>query len=397
MRHTASWSVVLAACCTHLIPVAAHVDSCLKEVPWRDEPTCSAASSRGDLGFQHQNVGSILSKWEGPSNCIGEFCIYVNKDFGGGCVLVSTEENAQAVAEMTAALPALRRESDAFYSTPVEGKGVGLIASRLIKAGEEIMAQAPTLLMQNDAHYYMEDEAQSGLYETAVQMLPAPRRRAFNKLMGHNVRTKVDKNSFRMFLLGNSSEGIHLGSFVEASWFNHDCRPNIQYRIRNLTHSTIAVRDIAPGEELTISYINSMLPLAERRERLSDWGFNCTCQHCLASAAEVAASDARLKRIEALEKKLDDFNDRSVTAETGKELVELYEKERLHIYLGHVYTRAALNFALFGEVERASKYAAVAAEAVEREYGREAGDFHSMRMLVEDPRSHWTWGRRRYL
>ena len=169
-----------------------------------------------------------------------------------------------------------------------------------------------------------------------------------------------------------------------------------QYRIKNLTHSTVAVRDIAAGEELTVTYVDAMLPRAQRQARLRDWGFNCTCAHCAAGEAEGAESDARLRRIAELEKKLDDFTDLSVTAETGAELVALYQAEQLDIYLGHVYTRAALNFALLGDTERASEYAALAVVAVEREFGPEAGDIESMRMLAEDPQNHWTWGRSRY-
>ena len=97
-----------------------------------------------------------------------------------------------------------------------------------------------------------------------------------------------------------------------------------QYRINNLTHSTVAVRDIAAGEELTITYVDAMLPRAERQARLHDWGFNCTCAHCAAGDADGAESDARLRRIAELEKKLDDFEDKSVTAETGAELVARY-------------------------------------------------------------------------
>lgn len=38
---------------------------------------------------------------------------------------------------------------------------------------------------------------------------------------------------------------------------NHDCRPNVDYRFdpKTLTQRTAAIRDIAEGEELTLSYI----------------------------------------------------------------------------------------------------------------------------------------------
>lgn len=162
-----------------------------------------------------------------------------------------------------------------------------------------------------------------------------------------------------------------------------------------MTHTTVAARDIAPGEELSISYIELMLSREERRSRLRRWGFECACSHCSMSDEEVAASDARLRKIEELETALENFNETIVTAETGAQLVELYEKERLDIYLGQVYTRAALNFALFGEEEKARRYALAAVEAVERESGPNASDAKAMRILAENPKKHWTWGKRR--
>lgn len=162
-----------------------------------------------------------------------------------------------------------------------------------------------------------------------------------------------------------------------------------------MTHTTVAARDILPGEELSISYIDLMISREERRSRLRRWGFECSCSHCSMSDSEAAASDARIHKIEELEAALENFNETIVTAETGAELVELYEKERLDVYLGEVYTRAALNFALFGEEDKARRYALAAVEAVERESGKNAGDAKAMRILAENPRAHWTWGRRR--
>ena len=162
-----------------------------------------------------------------------------------------------------------------------------------------------------------------------------------------------------------------------------------------MTHTTVAVRDIAPGEELTVSYIDATLPRDERQERLRDWGFNCTCSQCAQSDLDSALSDGRVARIRSLERDLDNFAEMSVTADTGSELVDLYEKERLHIYLGAALTRAAINYALFGEAKKASEYAAAAAEAVARENGPLAADIKPMKVLAADPKNHWSWGKRR--
>lgn len=162
-----------------------------------------------------------------------------------------------------------------------------------------------------------------------------------------------------------------------------------------MTHTTVAARDIAPGEELTISYIELMLSREERRSRLRKWGFECSCSHCNVSDKEAAESDARLQKIAELESALENFNETVVTADTGAQAAALYEMERLHTYLGAAYTRAALNYALFGEEEKARVLARAAAEALEREFGPDSADARAMRVLAENPRKHWTWGKRR--
>ena len=36
------------------------------------------------------------------------------------------------------------------------------------------------------------------------------------------------------------------------------------------------------GEEVTISYIDETMPLADRQEALRDYGFTCACAKCVA-------------------------------------------------------------------------------------------------------------------
>jgi hypothetical protein len=92
---------------------------------------------------------------------------------------------------------------------------------------------------------------------------------------------------------------------------------------------------------------------------------------------------------------LNNFKDIKVTAETGAEYVRLHEEEGLHAHLGSAYTRAALNFALFGDEKRSREYAQKAAEELSIEKGPNSGDAQAMKGLAEDPRAHWTWGKRR--
>lgn len=84
-----------------------------------------------------------------------------------------------------------------------------------------------------------------------------------------------------------------------------------------------------------------------------------------------------------------------MTADTGAEYAALHEEEGLYASLGSAYTRAALNFALFGDEDRSREYALKAAEELDIEKGPESADAQAMRGLADDPRAHWTWGKRR--
>ncbi|KAI2462972.1 SET domain-containing protein [Annulohypoxylon bovei var. microspora] len=345
------------------------------------------------LKWDHHST-SPRPSWEGPEHCVNETCIFSNQGLGDGSVLLTTERNARIASNFPIAVgPTVT--TPPFHIAEVPGKGIGIVSDKKIRKGEIILVRHPTMLVQTAPHVGMEQATRDMLYDLAVENLPQRGQELFMGQMGRDVHDKIETNCFQLYIDGANESGSHLGCYPEISRFNHDCRPNIHYRITNMTHTTVAARDISPGEELSISYIELMLSREERRSRLRRWGFECSCAHCSMSDEDAAASDARLQRIEELETALENFNETIVTAETGAQIAELYEKEKLDIYLGQVYTRAALNFALFGEEAKARRYALAAVEAVEMESGSDAGDAKAMRILAENPRAHWTWGRRR--
>ncbi|KPI89380.1 hypothetical protein ABL78_1506 [Leptomonas seymouri] len=83
--------------------------------------------------------------------------------------------------------------------------------------------------------------------------------------------------------LSHSSRGQ--GIYGVGCLFNHSCEPNlsVQYTASNdETLSVVALRDIADGEELTISYIDTSLPHVERQQQLFEhYLFECRCTRCL--------------------------------------------------------------------------------------------------------------------
>ncbi len=76
--------------------------------------------------------------------------------------------------------------------------------------------------------------------------------------------------------------------YITASLLNHSCDPNLNvgFPYNDGTVVLTAARDVEPGEQLTISYIDRDLPVPARQEQLLfSYGFKCGCDRCKEEAA----------------------------------------------------------------------------------------------------------------
>lgn len=366
-------------------------------------PTPSRATSLGSGGGSSNETG-----WVGPQHCVREYCVYSNREFAGGLVVITDEKNAKRISKLSdntaGGSKAPGSAPPPFYATEVPGKGIGLVANRTIKRGERIMLWQPTYMIHRKLTDVLSPDEQQYILDAALMKLPAPRRRAFSRQLGqfggHRVRDILMTNAFQMDVGRDAEEGSeqghHLGNFPDVSRFNHDCRPNVAYYMdEQLVHHTHAVREIPAGEELTLTYVDPFGPHDARQSHiLQSWGFACTCPHCSMSAARVRESDARLQEIDRIEAELADVGSPRATLKLVRRLLELYDKERLDVKLHGAYVLAALNYNLFGDAAKAKKYAELAVETGIVEYGPEADDVQSMRDLAKNPRAHFTWRKR---
>lgn len=262
------------------------------------------------------------------------------------------------------------------------------------------MEWQPTFMIHRKFTEDLSPEEQQHLLDSALLKLPAARRRAFSRQLGqfggHPPSDILLTNSFQMDVGGDRGEGHHLGNFPDVSRFNHDCRPNVAFRIdHQLAHHTHAVRDIHAGEELTLAYMNPFETHAVRqRHILQSWGFKCTCQHCSMNEEGIRESDVRLYEINELEAELGDFTSKKASVRMTERLLDLYEKEKLDAKIHGAYVLAALNYNLFGEATNAKKYASLAVQAGIVEFGPDADDVKAMQELARDPVSHFTWRKR---
>ena len=81
----------------------------------------------------------------------------------------------------------------------------------------------------------------------------------------------------------SSSKGQ--GIYTIGACFNHSCEPNLQILYSEENDETlvaVCIRDIAPGDECTISYINEEMRYIERHQQLFEhYLFDCLCAKCV--------------------------------------------------------------------------------------------------------------------
>jgi len=85
-------------------------------------------------------------------------------------------------------------------------------------------------------------------------------------------------------LARSAAHGSGTAVYALPSLLNHSCDPNVDavWRHGDSKITLAARRDIAAGEELTITYIDASEPAEERREALRfAYGFECRCAACV--------------------------------------------------------------------------------------------------------------------
>jgi tetratricopeptide (TPR) repeat protein len=81
-------------------------------------------------------------------------------------------------------------------------------------------------------------------------------------------------------------EGIQSGLFAYASRFNHACDANTWFIFIGETIFIRTRRDVAAGEEITVGYTHSAMPLGQRTAALAERGFTCNCAMCVEQRAD---------------------------------------------------------------------------------------------------------------
>ena len=188
--------------------------------------------------------------------------------------------------------------TDTYMASSIQGKGIGLVATRDIRIGEEVIRETPLLVLRNGFSTEIATAAALSLSDSDQTL--------YNELsdcysMGGSPKTAM--GIFMTNALPLGSQGNMGGVFPRIARINHSCRPNMNYHYNSKTGtgSVHALRPIPPGEELTQSYIPPCQPTADRRAFLfNSFNFKCTCSCCVAESKTKDKSDQRRAEIQML-------------------------------------------------------------------------------------------------
>ncbi|KAL2194263.1 hypothetical protein P885DRAFT_71576 [Corynascus similis CBS 632.67] len=199
----------------------------------------------------------------------------------------------------------LRLPTDApFELRPSAGKGWGVFATRRIARGALILKENPLFIIRkHPAHITEQDVWQ------AFQQLPSKEKEQFLLLRDNSVKPFASmnaacaENSFSLATPEKSkkSKAPAHGLFLLHSRFNHSCLPNAKIpTVEGESIKSFAVRDILPGEEITICY-EPDFQCRPRLERHQILRFTCDCEACQPGTLFQQLSDSRRRLIRGLE------------------------------------------------------------------------------------------------
>jgi hypothetical protein len=147
--------------------------------------------------------------------------------------------------------------------------------------------------------YFLQQEPNMSAMEELEQQQQQPHAGASSSSNSSSGSSSSSSSAQSLFAPALHRNGFIVGedlmlSVLLASLTNHSCEPNVASRLGagqggggapELVFT--ALRDIAAGEQLLLSYIDCSQGFAARRERLTaGFGFHCACARCVREALE---------------------------------------------------------------------------------------------------------------
>lgn len=234
------------------------------------------------------------------------------------------------------------------------------------------MLDSPGIIASAQVPMHVSPSEGSRLFQSAITMLDDLTRQEVLALDGHgdtDINGILEKNAFSCQFGDGGTGDDYLCLFPEVSRINHACRPNAnaKFSSRMLSMEIRALQDIAPGEEISISYGKVELKHSERQSLYSaNWGFACSCDLCTASKSAIAESDWRRERFGQLHEMLVSLTAESYNVERvlgwEKEILAISEVEGFESLIMEDMERMAYVYAGLGHIAEAVLWAQKAKE-----------------------------------
>lgn len=267
-----------------------------------------------------------------------------------------------------------------------------MVATTSIARGSLILSESPL--------FTLEDHGKNAIMiASKLRALPREQQQVFFSL--HNAWAQQISPLLGIVKTNSHALGVRAtacGIFPECSRFNHSCVPNAAYSWDGIRskENIYAVKDIAAGEQITVSYLGSKGNECRSSRQLKlmlSWRFYCCCEACNKSEEEIAASDAKRQEIARLDEVVGDgvlimVNPARMLGYCRK-ILQLYKEEGLEdVSLYRSYYDALQACVAHGDMARASAFAALALEVKETCEGKDAMGLGEIKSLIKHPENH---------
>ncbi|KAG8667801.1 hypothetical protein FPOAC1_012640 [Fusarium poae] len=278
-----------------------------------------------------------------------------------------------------------------FEVQPIPGKGKGLIAIRRITMGTRILIESPLLQSNNAPPASLEP-----ILARKLKALTKEQQRQFlslhNNFPGKYPFSGIMETNALPCWNGEASGGA---VYPIICLINHSCNANAHSSWNEaLEQQTIhATRDIAPGEEITISYGDADLFARRKTWLRENFGFDCNCSVCLLPPAELEKSDRRRELIQQLDTRIGDLfcmmSRPNVSLANCRLLLQVLKEEFANgttPLLANAYNDAFLVVIRHGDVARGAIFAERAYQIRIICYGGDHPETQMIQRLAEDPK-----------
>jgi hypothetical protein len=296
--------------------------------------------------------------------------------------ITGLDEDAKEVASNHASLSpvsSLNHDCLLFAILPSPGEGLGCFSNSIIPAG--------TLILQETPLFAIAEPRTNAAVIAAFSHLTSSQQQQYLGLHAVNANSIGSDRVVDIFNSNAWQTGSRTSILVRAARFNHCCVPNASFAWNpRLACITVhAIITIPANTQIKLSYEPPYQRRSQRREKLSAYGFVCSCVSC---GLDVVASDKKRTRMALLDARIRVTRRRKGKAEAPKEaleLVKLLQQEGLvGEALGLAYHDAADGWRKYGRLDLALQCALKELDVCIMCFGLESPYVEATRALLRE-------------